>query len=428
MRFKRVRGTRDFSPDEMSRRREVESKMRDTLERWGYREIMTPTLEPLELFLAKSGDQIKEEIYSFEDRSRRKLALRPEITASVIRFYVSELESEPKPLKLYYFGNCFRYDRPQRSRYREFFQIGCELIGCDSPEGMAELIALSFALLRETGMKNVDLRIGHLSLLNTVLDIFEVPAGERKRIFRLVDKQDFEGFFRLSENIGLKRSDAEKLVRFLKPGKYNSSQIMNEFSLELDRLEKEERDKAQRAIKELEEITNLVEYFGVEKWKIHLGIARGLDYYNGIVFETDAPILGSEKQLCGGGSYSLIDLLGGKEVSQGGFAIGFDRVLDALSAERWKPGEEKYVDYFVIPLGRDFLQEGVRITSMLRQKSKKVELELGGRKIGKALERANLIGAKKAILIGEKEKISGCVTVRDMKSGVQTTVKMEEFS
>ena len=144
--FQIPRGTRDFTSDDMNKRRYVEKIMKSTFQRFGYREIQTPTFENLELFTAKSGEGIIDEIYSFKDKGGRELALRPELTAPVMRFYVEKLQMEPKPLKLYYFGSCFRYDRPQKGRYREFTQAGCEIIGTDSPEANAELIAMSFTI------------------------------------------------------------------------------------------------------------------------------------------------------------------------------------------------------------------------------------------------------------------------------------------
>ena len=158
--FKLPRGTTDFTPEEMEKRRYVEEKMASTFKSFGYREIQTPTFETLELFTAKSGDSIIDEIYAFSDKGGRELALRPELTAPVIRFYVDKLQMEPKPLKLYYFGNCFRYDRPQKGRYREFQQAGCEIIGADTPEAYAELIAMAYNILKNVGLKNIKLNIG----------------------------------------------------------------------------------------------------------------------------------------------------------------------------------------------------------------------------------------------------------------------------
>ena len=129
MTIQRPRGTRDFLPDDTWRRGQVRKAMKDVLERWGYQEISTPTFEHLELFTIKSGESVTEEIYSFKDKGGRDIALRPELTAPVMRMYVSELQNAPKPQRLYYYGSCFRYERPQRGRFREFWQLGAELIG-----------------------------------------------------------------------------------------------------------------------------------------------------------------------------------------------------------------------------------------------------------------------------------------------------------
>ncbi|HDS59631.1 MAG TPA: histidine--tRNA ligase, partial [Thermoplasmatales archaeon] len=164
------RGTRDFTPEEMERRRRVETALREVFRRYGYREVATPTMEHLELFTLKSGEAIVEETYAFTDKSGRELALRPELTAPVMRFYVEQMQMEPKPLKLLYFGNCFRYDRPQAGRYREFWQMGCELIGTRTPEALAELIALAYHALRGAGLEDILLRVGDLAPLRALLD------------------------------------------------------------------------------------------------------------------------------------------------------------------------------------------------------------------------------------------------------------------
>jgi histidyl-tRNA synthetase len=146
--FNIPRGTRDFTSEEMDKRRYIEKVIRSTFQTYGYHEIQTPTFETLELFTAKSGQGIIDELYFFKDKGNRDLALRPELTAPVIRFYIDKLQMEPKPLKLFYFGNCYRYDRPQKGRYREFRQAGCEIIGTDTPEAYAELISLAYSILK----------------------------------------------------------------------------------------------------------------------------------------------------------------------------------------------------------------------------------------------------------------------------------------
>ena len=186
----RPRGTRDFKPEEMRKRRFVELQLRQIAELWGYREIATPAFEPLELFTVKSGEAIVEELYSFKDKAGRSLALRPELTAPVARMYVNELQSCPKPLKFYYFGDCFRYERPQSGRYRQFWQFGVELIGSTRPEADAEVIALSQAMLKCVGL-GVDIHIGYLDVLRAAF--CELDDETCALAMRLIDKGDFEG-------------------------------------------------------------------------------------------------------------------------------------------------------------------------------------------------------------------------------------------
>ena len=178
--FQIPRGTRDFTSKDMQKRRYVENIMRSTFQRFGYSEIQTPTFENLELFTAKSGEGIIDEIYSFKDKGDRQLALRPELTAPVMRMYVEKLQMEPKPLKLFYFGSCFRYDRPQKGRYREFTQAGCELIGPQTPEAYAELIAMAYSILDTSGLKDIKLNIGNLNVLSSMFDSLNLPKDKRK--------------------------------------------------------------------------------------------------------------------------------------------------------------------------------------------------------------------------------------------------------
>ena len=186
MKINRPRGTRDFTPEEAKRRRYIENKMRTIAETWGYDEIKTPTFEHTELFTLKSGDAILEELYAFRDKGGRDIALRPELTAPVLRMYVNEMSVSPKPLRLYYFENCFRYERPQKGRFREFWQFGVELIGSDRCEAEAEAIALADRLVSEIGIAS-DLHIGSLGVVRGLLQDVdpttrdEADGQERRR-------------------------------------------------------------------------------------------------------------------------------------------------------------------------------------------------------------------------------------------------------
>jgi histidyl-tRNA synthetase len=399
--------------DAMQKRRWIEERIRKTFESFGYQEALTPTIESLELFTAKSGEGIIQEMYTFKDKGGRSLALRPEITASVIRFYVNELQQKPKPLKLFYFGNCFRYDRPQKARYREFWQAGCELIGVGSPEAYAELIALGVNLLKEAGLKQLKLRIGHLKVLTKMMEEIGLPTNAKRPLMRLIDKRDFDGIRSKCESLGVSKTQINRFMDFL--GCRNLKEVKSFLEFISSRKWKEAFD----AEAELEAVLKGLNYFGIKDWEVDFGIARNLDYYTGLVFEIDAPILGAEKQLCGGGAYKLVRLFGGKDLPQAGFAIGFDRTFLALEAERYEFKAKRELDYYIVPISKDLISHAIGIGMKLRSKGKKVDIELMYRNPNRAFEYANSIG--------KEEVKKGVVSIRDMETGEQKEVNRERI-
>ena len=411
------RGTRDFTSEEMQKRRYVEGKIKKTFENFGYNEVQTPTFENLELFTAKSGEAIIEELYSFKDKGDRDLALRPELTAPVIRFYVEKLQMEPKPLKLFYFGNCYRYDRPQKGRYREFRQAGCEIIGTDNPEAYAELIALSYNILKNVGLKNIKLNIGNLSILSSIFKKLNLSDDKIKYITPLIDKSLFDELFSALEDFNVSKKDIEKFLEILQ-----TTDVKKIFNyIESEKSSKEELSKMQ-------EIINLLENsFGIKNYQVKLSIVRGLDYYKGIVFEIEAPNLGAEKQLCGGGAYELVKLFGGRETPTAGFAIGFDRTILALESENYNFPSLK-LDAYVIPINEDMINKSLQITQNLREKGYSIDLDLLRRGIGKSLKYASSVNSKKAIIVGPDELKKESVTVKDMKTGEQQLVKIQNLT
>jgi histidyl-tRNA synthetase len=303
MMIQRPRGTRDFSPEEMIKRRYIEHRIRSTAVSFGYNEVATPTFEDAELFIRKSGPEIIEQLYLFRDKAERELVLRPELTAPVIRFYANDLYKLPKPLKIYYVGNCFRYERPQKGRFREFWQYGAELIGTDTPEGIAELIALACTSLSNVGLRTYELRIGYLEILKTLLSNWEIFGNTQREFFITLDKGDVESLRIILEDSGLLKEDID--------GFFNL--VQNKFNV-VDFHERKKSLNAQFSgineyLERIEKVIDFLKLFKIEEFTIDLGIARGLDYYTGIVFEIDVGSLGAEKQVCGGGEYSLDELL-----------------------------------------------------------------------------------------------------------------------
>ena len=386
----RPRGTRDFTPEEMRKRRFVELQLRQIAELWGYREIATPAFEPLELFTVKSGEAIVEEIYSFKDKAGRSLALRPELTAPVTRMYVNELQSYPKPLKFYYFGDCFRYERPQSGRYRQFWQFGVELIGSTRPEADAEVIALSQALLECVGL-GVDIHIGYLDVLRAVF--CELDDETCALAMRLIDKGDLESLKGIPNG-----NAAIKIIEGTDP--------LSEAENIMD-------------ISHLLTVLELLDSLGII-YTVDFSIARGLEYYTGIVFEAYTEGLGAQNQVLGGGSYRLAHLFGGEDVPATGFGVGFDRVMAAVDVEIKEP-----VRVMVIST-EDTRREALKVVNRLRSHIS-ADIDLMGRKMAAQLSSANAQGFDYAIFVGHREIMLGNLTLRDLNTGKQDSLTVDEI-
>ncbi len=417
--FKRPRGTRDFLADEMSKRRTAEQILRATFESFGYKEIGTPTFENLDLVTAKSGEDIVEHLYCFKDKGGRDIALRPELTAPVMRLYVNELQRTPKPVKLYYFGNCFRYERPQSGRYREFWQAGIELIGTDRAEGEAEVIAVAFDVLKNLGLKDFELHIGHIGILRKILEESSVPENEQNSILNTIDKGDGEELEGLLHRLGVMEEDREKLLKILELRGQEKEVLPGAYRIL-------EGSKALEELKRFEMILDLLKVFDVE-FTVNLGIARGLDYYTGMVFEIYANRLGAEKQICGGGTYSLVETFGGEDTPSCGFAFGFDRLLLALELEKKGVQVECKTRFFVVPTDQKLLKDAMKISVIVR-KIGPCEIDLMGRKLKKAMAYASNHEIPFVFIVGEEELRRGMVILKNMGTGEQREVEIARLT
>jgi histidyl-tRNA synthetase len=394
--LQKPRGTRDFLPDEMEARRTIEWLMREVARRWGYREVCTPEFEDLELFTMRSGEGIIEEMYVFLDKGGRRLALRPEITASVIRMYINEAKVAPKPLRWCYFADCFRYERPQKGRYRQFWQFGVELIGADTALADAEAIMLAADMLNTAGV-TYDLKVGHLSFMKNLLKDLE-PSAQR-RVMAHLDKKDFDGLKGTLESID-KPDLGNSLISLVE-----CRDLAEAFEIAGTIPEKER----------IHQVINTLDAADVN-YTLNFGIARGLDYYTGMVFEGFAQNLGAENQILGGGAYRLAHLFGGDDVASCGFAIGFDRVMVSLGEIQHK--KDTVVAIVCTNEGRNHAREVARI---FRAAGIRSEMDLMERGLGAQLAHASRT-ADFAIVIGRREAESGNVTLKNLHSGEQKTL------
>ena len=424
MEFLRPRGTRDFLFDEMRRRKKAESTLRRVFESYGYQEIKTPLFEELSLFTTKSGEEIVDQLYNFKDKSDRDLTLRPEITAPVARLYLNELEkTATKPIKLYYYGSCFRYERPQKGRFRQFWQFGCELIGAKTPQGEAEVIALCLDAIKSLKITTADVNLNHLGIIRGLLKHFNISQKTQREIMVIIDKGDKDLLVEsLSGNNPVIDNDELNKILLKLIDLVGDKSIIHDVE-ELIAPYEEAKD----ALNELKELIDLLESFKVEDYTLNLGVARGLDYYTGIVFEIYVPELGAQKQICGGGSYSLVKVFGGKEVESTGFALGFDRMMNAIDEMTETEELPSHLDVYVAPITKDVRPKAFEITQLLRSNGIKSDVDLNGKKFKKLMNYADKIKVPKIIIVGANDLNEGKVTVKDMISGNQDLVEIENL-
>ena len=424
MEFTRPRGTRDFLFEEMRQRKQAEGTLRKIFESYGYQEIKTPLFEELKLFTTKSGEEIVDQLYNFKDKSDRDLTLRPEITAPVARLYLNELEKTAvKPIKLYYYGSCFRYERPQKGRFRQFWQFGCELIGAKTPQGEAEVIALCSDAINSLGITTADVNLNHLGIIRGLFKHFDVSDETQREIMVVIDKGDKDLLIESlsGDNPVIDNDELNQILLKL-------IDLVGDKSI-ITQVEEliEPYDEPKEALEELKELISLLEAFQVENYTLNLGVARGLDYYTGIVFEIYVPELGAQKQICGGGSYSLVKVFGGQEVESTGFALGFDRLMNAVE-ELTEPEElPSHLDIYVAPISKDMQTKAFEITQKLRKNGIKADVDLNGKKFKKLMNYADKIKVPKMAIVGANDLAEGKITIKDMVSGQQELVDLDNI-
>jgi len=437
----RPRGTRDFTPKVMARRLAFEHLLEERARRHGFSRIQTPIFEKLDLFTAKSGPGIVSQLYAFEDKSERQLTLRPELTAPVMRMIAEEgMQMLQKPLRLSYYGQCFRYEESKKGRYREFFQYGVELIGESGPLAEAEVLALAIDMLDACGLENWEIRIGHVGILKGALTGLglssDTPEGASEppiaSAMRFLDKGDDAGLAQLFTDNSINPEHAAPLRALADlEGGVETLGPAREILSSLDGVSHEALDDLQTTLDAVAILAPTPPSLAVD-----LTVARGLDYYTGMVFEVKVPELGGEGQVLGGGSYKLLHLFGLPDLDPScGFGLGFDRVLLALEAQAEASGREEVVPGEVDPSGRvAVIPFGIEashvlpIVAGLRAGGERVELELRGRKIPKAMKWANSIGCQFTLVVGPRDLESNQAMVKNLESGEQQAVALNTES
>ncbi len=421
--FKPVRGMRDFLPEEARIMRFIEKQARKTAELYGYKEIITPVVESYDLVAAKAGEEVRLRMYAFEDLGGRKVALRPEFTASVARLVATTLRNEPKPLRLFCVGSLYRYDEPQKGRFREFWQSNFELMGSEKPEADAEILLLTKRFMKSVGLKNIIFKVGHVGVLRSILSQEGLAEEVQNQAMQRMDKKLYEEALKIVREAGASEKGIQTLQSLVGLKGEDAAKV-----LEKMRKIVEDYPEAVEAVKNLGEILSLIAEAG-EKMNITVdaGFARGLEYYTGIIFEVYVPEL--DIALAGGGRYNkLVELFGGEPTPAVGVAHGIDRMMLALQEQKAEINVEETRPVMIIPVSENLNSETLKIAEILRAENIPVELEVMGRKVSKALEDADRRGISHVVIVGEKELKEGAVVLRNMRKKEQTTVKIGELA
>ncbi|SDR39138.1 histidine--tRNA ligase [Natronobacterium texcoconense] len=418
--YDRIKGFRDFYPGEMTARRETIDTIEDTARRYGFREIGTPALERAEMWTDKSGDEIVEELYSFEDQGGRHVTLTPELTPTVARMVVAKQQELSKPIKWFSTRPFWRYEQVQQGRQREFYQTNVDIFGSSEPEADAEILAWAADALTDLGLtgEQFEFRVSHRDILGGVLETYE-EAVDVDDAIRAVDKSDkisTAEYHDLLVDAGLDYDQAAEFDDLIAGG---DLEAVEEFA---------DTERVTDAVSNLQNVLEAAEDFGAREYcTISLETARGLDYYTGVVFECFDSTGEVSRSIFGGGRYDgLIESFGGQPTPAVGVAPGHATLsLLCQRAGVW-PEEEVTTDYYVLQVG-DTRTEAARISRELRERGHIVETDVAGRSFGAQLDYADSINAETVVIVGEQDLENDEVTIKDMESGDQTQVPVAEF-
>jgi histidyl-tRNA synthetase len=408
---------RDLLPVDAEMMRHVEMVSREISKLYWYEEIITPVLESYELLAAKTSEEIRERMYTFNDLGDRKVALRPEFTASVARLVVNKLKNEPKPMRLYSVGSLYRYDEPQYGRFREFWQANYELFGSDRPEADAEILILTNNILKKLGLTNYRFKIGHTGILRGILTTEGLDDSQQNSVRQLLDKKLWADALTVASEADISQNGLEVLDRLLETKGEDALQVLSQI-----RECVKDYETAIDAVDNLWRILELIRDSGTQlEVVVEAGFARGLEYYTGMIFESYIP--GLDIALGGGGRYDkLIELFGGEPIPAVGVAQGIDRIVLALTKQKVAQQTSKKNSVTVISVKDECMAKALEISAMLRNRGLPVEVAVMGRSIRGALSDANRRSVAYAVIVGPKELEKEKVVLREMEKGTQRTV------
>ena len=406
-----IKGTNDILPEESNKWQFVESKMLETALQFGFKEIRVPVFEHTEVFLRSVGDTtdvVQKEMYTFDDKGGRSITLRPELTAGVIRSAIEKgLVNGALPQKLCYIGGCYRYEKPQAGRLREFHQFGVECVGAAAPNADAEVISLAKSVLDNIGIKNISLEIN------------SIGCPECRKEYHKALKEYFSAN---AENLCDTCKDRldRNPMRILDCKSPVCKKIAENAPVVIDFLCDDCRDHFEKVKAHLEAMQ--IEY------KVNPKIVRGLDYYTRTVFEFVSGDIGAQSTVCGGGRYDgLIGQMGGPKTPSLGFAMGIERLMMVLSAQNAELPKAPTCDLFIATLGENAILKASALCRLLRDEGYKVQTDICGRGLKAQMKYADKIGAKFTLVLGDNEVESGKATLKNMSNSAEKEIALAEI-
>ena len=414
MKLQKPKGTQDILPVDSAKWQYVENVARETFKKYNYGEIRTPMFEHYEVISRSVGDTtdiVTKEMYDFHDKGDRHITLRPEGTAPVVRSYVENKLFAPevqKPVKVYYIGSMFRYERPQAGRLREFHQLGVECFGSKNPATDVETIAMAYQLFNTLGIKEVTL---HLNSLGNTESRLAYRQALIDYLTPMRDTLSKDSQRRLDEN-PLRVLDSKE--------KEDKVAVENAPSI-LDYLDEESQA-------HFDEVRTMLDSLNIP-YVIDTNMVRGLDYYNHTIFEFITTIDKSELTICAGGRYdSLVEYFGGPETAGFGFGLGLERLLLVLDKQGIELPVEENLDVYIAVLGSGANGKALELVQAIRYQGFKAERDYLGRKIKAQFKSADTFKAKTVITLGESEVESGQVNVKNNATREEVTVSFEELT
>lgn len=402
------KGVRDFYPEDQFVQDYIFDHMRSACELFGYEEYAASILEPAELYRSKTSDEIvNEQTYTFTDRGDREVTLRPEMTPTVARMVAARSREIPFPARWFSIGNFFRYERPQKGRLREFWQLNADIFGVPGIEADAEIIALAHAVMRHLGAEERDfeIRVSDRRILENIYDNVGVPADSRAVMMRLLDRRA------KTEPATFEASLAEAL---------DSGEKARAFIDELDRT---------TSSAFLENLRTTLEYFDVRNMVVDTSITRGFDYYTGMVFEVFDTNESNRRALFGGGRYDrLLELFGGASLPAVGFGMGDVTARDFLEAHTLLPAYAPTTELMLAVVEPEAMTHALKLAQDLRREDIAVAVNLSGKRVGDQFRQADKLKVPFIVAVGSKERDSGRYTVKNLITGVEITLPADRIA